>query len=85
MSTITLNLPDALVNELRERDVRDLDQFAIEAFWQKLDEDNDDELTPETIARMREGIAQADRGEGIPAEDLFARLKAEREARRKAV
>jgi hypothetical protein len=81
MSTITLNLPDALINELRERDVRDIDQFAIEAFWQKLDE----ELTPETISRMREGIAQLDRGEGIPAEDLFARLKAEREARRKAV
>jgi hypothetical protein len=85
MSTITLNLPDALVNELRERDVRDIDQFAVEAFWQKLDEDNDEELTPETIARMREGIAQADRGEGIRAEDLFAKLKAEREARRKAV
>jgi two-component SAPR family response regulator len=82
MSTITLNLPDALVKELKKRDVRDMDQFAIEAFWQKLDEDDSEELAPETIARMRESIAQLDRGEGIPMEDVFAKLKAQRAERR---
>ena len=38
------------------------------------------QLTPDEEARLLEAIAEADRGETIPAEELFARL--DRAARR---
>ena len=34
----------------------------------------DDELDDETLAAIEEGSAQLDRGEGIPLDEVFARL-----------
>jgi hypothetical protein len=80
MSAITLNLPDDLVVQLKGR--KDLDQFATNALRRELEEDDD--LTPEIIASMETGIAEARRGEGVAIETFFARRKAEREARQMA-
>jgi hypothetical protein len=76
MSALTLNLPDDLVLQLKN--IKDLDQFAANALRRELEED---ELTPEIIASMETGIAEARRGEGIAIETFFARRRAEREAR----
>ncbi len=40
------------------------------------DEDEPFDLTPEMLAELDESIAQADRGEGIPAAQVLAELDA---------
>jgi len=39
------------------------------------DEADDFHLSPEQLAQLDEAIAQADRGEGIPAEDVLSELQ----------
>lgn len=38
-------------------------------------EQEDDELTPEQLAELDEAIAEADRGEGVPAEVVLRELR----------
>jgi len=41
---------------------------------EELDPISEDDLSPENIAAIEEGIAQADRGETISGDELFSRL-----------
>jgi predicted transcriptional regulator len=40
-----------------------------------IDEEEDFELTPEQLAELDESIAEADRGEVIPAEEVLRELR----------
>jgi predicted transcriptional regulator len=58
MSTLTLNLPDDLVATLQGRS--DLDQFAAEAFAEKLKEDSLTSYDKETLQQSAREIERGD-------------------------
>ena len=43
-------------------------------------DERDFELTPEQLAELDEAIAEADRGEGVPADEVLRALRLMREA-----
>ena len=75
-----IHIPDEIdhsVQRLAERLGVAKDDFVRDAVTQRLAEyDEEPELTEAQIARMRESIAQLDRGEGIPGEVVMAKLQA---------
>ena len=80
MSTITLNLPDALVEKLEAMNVGDISSFATDALWHEIEERQNrktEEEIESTVSVCKESLAEFDRGEFIRAEDFIAkRLKA---------
>jgi predicted transcriptional regulator len=90
MSTITLNLPDALVAKLKERD--DLDQFATIMFTRELKEErlsgswSWSDVSAEDQDAIEEGLQEIRNGEeGLTIDQVKSLLKANREQRKATV
>lgn len=54
-----------------------------EVLLAEVDEDDGDALTPEEAQGIEEAIASIERGEGIPAAQVFAEIRARRHAKRR--
>jgi predicted transcriptional regulator len=89
MSAITINLPDALVERLKDCD--DLDQFVTYALWDKIESEDQEELpdeafdnelnvlTDEELAELKRRLEEIDRGETCSLDELRVFLKENRE------
>jgi hypothetical protein len=96
MSTITLELPDALVKALQARDVQDISTFATGAMWDKIEYlDSEPEGLSEISEKEAEALAASNakacldgwesykRGEYVTLEAWEEERKAKREERKK--
>jgi hypothetical protein len=95
MSTVTLELPDTLVEALKAHDVQDISQFAAGAMWEKieyLDQENEqkepNEGESETkfqsrIKAMRESLDAYERGEWVDGDEWIAQRRAEMAERKR--
>jgi hypothetical protein len=88
MSTITLDLPDALIESLKAHDVQDISTFAVGAMWREL-EDMDDEHDEQSeleepeaefqhrVQAIREGLNAYERGDWVDGDAWIAKRRAE--------
>jgi predicted transcriptional regulator len=89
MTTITLNLPDDLAATLAAMPDDERNHFAIAALSAAIEQNEEAEwtleelaalagpLTPEDLASIARGLAEADAGMGRPADEFFAELRQE--------
>ena len=81
-AVFSVELPAAVVEALRKmvagtgQTVEEHMAGAIEWYCRENDMGGTSYASPEEMEAVREGLAQLDRGEGIPHEEVMARLKA---------
>ena len=73
--TLTPELEERLLKKLQQGEYKDADALVCEALEWFLEADDDGELE-ETKAAIEEDRAQSQRGEAMPAEEVFAELRA---------
>jgi len=83
MGTITLELDDQYASVVRDMAARtglsekEVVRIAVEFYSDSFDRDAGElpRLTDDELASIRRGIAEAERGEGVRAEDLLSKLR----------
>jgi hypothetical protein len=97
MSTITLDLPDALIESLKAHDVQDISTFAVGAMWRELedmDDEHDEQGEPQEsgeseaefqhrVQAIREGLEAYERGDWIDGDAWIAKRRAEMAERKR--